>query len=75
VLFTMATSLTLLPALRAFLGHRVLSQRQRRALVAAAPLTGTGLLWRWSRSSPAARWCQPWPHWRMPASTASHHPR
>ena len=48
VLFTMATSLTLLPALLGFFGARVLSRRQRRELAADAAPTETGLWWRWS---------------------------
>ncbi len=49
VLFTMATSLTLLPAMLGFLGHRVLSRRQRRHLADGHQILETGLWWRWSR--------------------------
>ena len=48
VLFTMATSLTLLPALLGFFGPKVLSRRQRRAIAVQAPLTESGIWWRWS---------------------------
>jgi len=57
VLFTMATSLTLLPALLGFFGHRVLSRRQRRHLSDGVSLAETGVWWRWSKfvaSRPAA---------------------
>jgi RND superfamily putative drug exporter len=50
VVFTMATSLTLLPALLGFFGHKVLSRRQRRSLAAGDRPTETGVWWRWSRS-------------------------
>ena len=49
VLFTMATSLTLLPALLGFFGHRVLSRRQRRHLAYNVALSDTGVWWRWSK--------------------------
>jgi putative drug exporter of the RND superfamily len=49
VLFTMATSLTLLPALLGFFGHRVLSRRQRRHLAEGVALSETGVWWRWSK--------------------------
>lgn len=49
VLFTMATSLTLLPALLGFFGPRTLSRRQRRALAAGEQPADTGVWWRWAR--------------------------
>ena len=49
VVFTMATSLTLLPALLGFFGHRVLSRRQRRSLAAGQRPTDTGIWWQWSQ--------------------------
>jgi RND superfamily putative drug exporter len=48
VLFTMATSLTLLPALLGFFGPKVLSRRQRRELEAAGTQPDAGVWWRWS---------------------------
>jgi len=56
VLFTVASATTLLPALLAILGRRVLSRRQRRALAAGQPAevpgaharAGQGLAARWS---------------------------
>ena len=49
VLFTMATSLTLLPAMLGFLGERVLSRRQRARLHAGDGADPeTGVWWRWS---------------------------
>ncbi|MCW2749039.1 MAG: family transporter, partial [Aeromicrobium sp.] len=48
VLFTMATSLTLLPALLGFFGPKVLSRRQRRAIAMHVPASETGVWWRWS---------------------------
>jgi RND superfamily putative drug exporter len=48
VAFTMATSLTLLPALLGFFGPRVLSRRQRRHLTQLDLPAETGAWWRWS---------------------------
>ncbi|BEP15891.1 MMPL family transporter [Acidothermaceae bacterium B102] len=48
VLFTMATSVTLLPALLGFFGVRVLSRRQRRDLAAGTVPAEAGIWWRWS---------------------------
>jgi RND superfamily putative drug exporter len=50
VLFTMAAALTLLPALLGFLGPRVLSRKQRRALPQGGPdgMHGGGFWSRWS---------------------------
>jgi RND superfamily putative drug exporter len=46
VVFTVLASLTLLPAMLSFLGHRVLSRRQRRKLkVDGALAAGTGGVW------------------------------
>jgi RND superfamily putative drug exporter len=50
VLFTMAASLTLLPALLGFMGPRVLSRRQRAALAAAGGVDDGGRT-RWARWS------------------------
>jgi RND superfamily putative drug exporter len=59
VVITVATAITLLPALLALLGHRVLSRRQRRDLAAAAATQGApvpmGACSEQSRSL-AARW-------------------
>jgi putative drug exporter of the RND superfamily len=51
VALTMATSLTFLPALLGFLGPRVLSRRERRALAADGPVNvgPTGFWLRWAR--------------------------
>jgi RND superfamily putative drug exporter len=51
VALTMATSLTFLPALLGFLGPRVLSRRERRALAADGPVTAepAGFWLRWAR--------------------------
>nr|WP_243851143.1 MMPL family transporter [Modestobacter marinus] len=48
--FTVLSALTLLPALLAVLGNRVLGRRQRRALAAGEPVTepGGGLWTRWA---------------------------
>ena len=48
VLFTMATSVTLLPALLGFFGVRVLSRKQRRDLAAGTVPVESGIWWRWS---------------------------
>jgi RND superfamily putative drug exporter len=51
VLCTMLASVTLLPALLALLGPRVLSRRERRALATTGPVSGadsSGLLARWA---------------------------
>jgi RND superfamily putative drug exporter len=48
VLFTMATSLTLLPALLGFIGLKVLSRRHRRELTTSSVQPETGVWWRWS---------------------------
>ena len=48
VLFTMATSITLLPAMMGFIGPRVLSRRQRAKLVGAQVSADRGLWWRWA---------------------------
>ena len=48
VLFTMATSITLLPAMLGFIGPRVLSRRQRARLQGSPAATESGLWWRWS---------------------------
>jgi RND superfamily putative drug exporter len=58
VVFTMAASVTLLPALLGFLGPRVLSRRERRRLAAEGPvdeeLSGAWLRWaRWVDRHPA----------------------
>jgi RND superfamily putative drug exporter len=52
VLFTMAASLTLLPALMGFLGPKVLSRRERRTLAAdgAIPAREDGFWLRWART-------------------------
>jgi RND superfamily putative drug exporter len=51
VVLTMATSLTFLPALLGFLGLRVLSRRERRALAADGPVSAepVGFWLRWAR--------------------------
>jgi RND superfamily putative drug exporter len=49
VAFTMATALTLLPAVLGFFGTRVLSRRARRELAAEGPLQGEELSPRWYR--------------------------
>jgi len=51
VALTMASSLTLLPALLGFLGPRVLSRRERRALAAGGPASAepAGFWLRWAR--------------------------
>ena len=51
VLLTMATALTLLPALLGFMGTRVLSRRERRRLAESGPQVGhtTGFWARWAR--------------------------
>jgi putative drug exporter of the RND superfamily len=52
VLLTMASSLTLLPALLGFVGQRVLSRRERRSLVADGPHGDTperGFWLRWAK--------------------------
>ncbi len=51
VALTMATSLTFLPALLGFLGPRVLSRRERRALAADGPVNAgpAGFWLRWAR--------------------------
>ncbi len=51
VLLTMATALTLLPALLGFMGPRVLSRRERRRLTESGPQDGytTGFWARWAR--------------------------
>jgi RND superfamily putative drug exporter len=51
VLLTMATALTLLPALLGFMGARVLSRRERRRLAESGPQDGhtTGFWARWAR--------------------------
>ncbi|MDX6255062.1 MAG: putative drug exporter of the superfamily [Frankiales bacterium] len=48
VIFTMATSVTLLPALLGFFGVRVLSRKQRRDLAAGTVPAESGVWWRWS---------------------------
>ena len=50
VLLTMATALTLLPALLGFMGTRVLSRRERRRLAESGPQVGhtTGFWARWA---------------------------
>src|SRR5207249_3604959 len=52
VLFTMAASLTLLPALLGFLGPKVLSRRERRRLKADGPILARtdGFWFRWART-------------------------
>ncbi len=51
VVLTMATALTLLPALLGFMGQRVLSRRERRRLTESGPQDGhtTGFWARWAR--------------------------
>src|SRR5450756_652104 len=51
VVLTMATALTLLPALLGFMGPRVLSRRERRRLTESGPQDGhtTGFWARWAR--------------------------
>jgi RND superfamily putative drug exporter len=51
VVLTMATALTLLPALLGFMGPRVLSRRERRRLAESGPQDGhtTGFWARWAR--------------------------
>jgi RND superfamily putative drug exporter len=51
VVFTMASSLTLLPAMLGFVGERVLSRKERRALASEGPTSEEfGTLWfRWAR--------------------------
>jgi len=51
VVLTMATALTLLPALLGFMGQRVLSRRERRWLTESGPQDGhtTGFWARWAR--------------------------
>ena len=49
VFFTIATSLTLVPALLGFFGHRVLGRRERSLLAASAEVAEHGVWWRWSR--------------------------
>jgi putative drug exporter of the RND superfamily len=51
VALTMATSLTFLPAMLGFLGPKVLSRRERRALAADGPVSAepTGFWLRWAR--------------------------
>jgi RND superfamily putative drug exporter len=48
VLFTMATSITLLPAMLGFIGPRVLSRRQRARLNGSEAINQSGVWWRWS---------------------------
>ena len=55
VLFTVASATTLLPALLAILGRRVLSRRQRRALAAGQPAGAPGTRARAGQGT-AARW-------------------
>ena len=57
VALTMATSLTLLPAMLGFLGQRVLSRRERRALAANGPASAApaGFWLRWARFVEAHR--------------------
>jgi RND superfamily putative drug exporter len=57
VALTMATSLTLLPAMLGFLGPRVLSRRERRALAARGPVSAApaGFWLRWARFVEAHR--------------------
>ena len=51
VLFTMFASITLLPALLGFYGHKVLTKKDRRALAETGPAGPkvSGLSWRWAR--------------------------
>src|SRR6202012_3734267 len=52
VLLTMASSLTLLPALLGFVGQRVLSRKERRRIAASGPESehvDSGWWYRWSR--------------------------
>jgi RND superfamily putative drug exporter len=57
VALTMATSLTFLPALLGFLGPKVLSRRERRALAADGPVSAepAGFWLRWARFVEARR--------------------
>ncbi|MBV9792752.1 MAG: MMPL family transporter [Actinobacteria bacterium] len=57
VALTMATSLTLLPAMLGFLGQRALSRRERRALAAGGPVSAApaGFWLRWARFVAAHR--------------------
>ena len=57
---TMATAMTLLPAMLGFMGRRVLSRRERRRLAESGPQDGhgTGFWARWARlRARAARSC------------------
>ena len=58
VALTMATSLTFLPALLGFLGPRVLSRRERRALAADGPasMAPAGFWLGWARFVETHRW-------------------
>ena len=58
VAMTMAASLTFLPAMLGFLGPRVLSRRERRALAARGPASAqpAGFWLRWARFVEARRW-------------------
>jgi RND superfamily putative drug exporter len=58
VAMTMATSLTFLPAMLGFIGPRVLSRTERRALAANGPVSAqpAGFWLRWARFVEARRW-------------------